>query len=273
MTQDPTDETSAAGFRVSAEPVVAARPEQASAPTEEPVTDNDRPTTLGVDLLYAIARDPNSLFLYWELDWSRHFAASGIPPQRVALRVFREDGTDEATIEINPAEGYCFAAVSAPETRYYCELGSYAGSEWKRFIRSGTTATPADEMSEDLEADFATVPFHLSFQRLVEIFRGQRPDLAHSLAALQAQACTLQESISPQDWSQLVETAAATVEAEAGLGLSGVEPAEMAALLRTVNPTTRRKVPSLEMMERWRQLGERFGGSSWGGTSSPAPPA
>jgi hypothetical protein len=43
----------------------------------------------------------------------------------------------------------------------------------------------------------------------------------------------------------------------------------MATLLRTVKEDVTRVLPSPEKLEEWRRLGERFGGASWGGASSP----
>ena len=143
------------------------------------------------------------------------------------------------------------------------------------FFRSTPSAaqTPLATLSEDLSADFATLPFHLSFQRLIEIFRsspnGNGTKLASSVADLQDKLRTLQASMSPADWSKLVEAAPSLVDAENGLDLPGVERDDIATLLRTVKEDTTRTLPSPEKLEEWRQLGERFGGSSWGGESSP----
>lgn len=270
MIENPPDQI-APGFRISDQPVVESRKRE-----EQPPASADRsglgelPAFYGGDLLYVIARDPKSLFVYWDLDWARLFGEAGLTPRPVHLRVLREDGSEEGTSEIDPLRGYCFVEVATPGASYSCELGCFEGSDWKSLIRSGSTPTPEAEMSEDLEADFATLPFHLSFQRLVDIFRAKGPErgtLARSVAEMQNKVRGLQKTMPSGDWSKLVDAAAALVDAEAGLGLVGVQPAEFSALLRADQSNGNRTAPSPEMLTRWRELGERFGGSSWGGAS------
>ncbi|MGH7935405.1 MAG: DUF4912 domain-containing protein, partial [Chthoniobacterales bacterium] len=230
----------------------------------------DLPDYYGTDLLYAVARDPKSLFLYWDLDWTRLFAAADLSPREVHLRILREDGTEESTIEIDPFTGYCFAEIADAGARYSCELGCFADADWKTLIRSGTTATPDAGMSDDLEAEFATLPFHLSFQRLIDIFRAsksQRGTLANTVAAIQEKTRILRQTMPPARWSKLVEVAANLVEEEAAFGLSGVSSSDFATFLQAEQRNGKQIAPSPEMRERWKELGERFGGSSWSGAS------
>ena len=170
MNKDETSDTAAHagyGFRISAQPVVgekravSARNEGSPARASSP------------DLLYVVARDPKSLFLYWDLNWTWLFARAGISARQVHLRTYRGDGAVEGTQEINPFRGHCFAEVGAAGTEYYCELGSFEGAEWKSLVRSGTTATPEANRSDDFTAEFATLPTHLSFQRLLDILGGR----------------------------------------------------------------------------------------------------
>lgn len=153
----------------------------------EPVS--QLPATYGTDLLYVIARDPSSLFVYWDLDWRRLFQDAGMSPCAIHLRTYREDETVEDTQPINPFRGHCYVAVSAAGTSYYCELGCIEGETWHSLVRSSATVTPESEMSEDFSATFATLPIHLSFQRLLEIFETNkdRKELAVSVAELQAE--------------------------------------------------------------------------------------
>lgn len=258
------------GFRVSDKPVVESRrtPRQ---PMSEPAGGSvGLPDAFSDHALYVIARDPKSLFVYWDLDLSRRFADAGLSQRQVQLRVLREDGSEEAAAEIDPMVGYSFVDVSTPGTRYACELGCVDGSEWKTLVRSGSTETPEAAMSDDLAADFATLPFHLSFQRLIDIFRASPKDektLSESVARMQTKARTLQASLPAGDWLKLVGAATASLNAEAGFGLSGVPSSDLATLLRTVKCDSSQRVPSPENLVRLRHLGESFGGSSWGGAS------
>ncbi len=263
-------EGAGAGFRISDEPVVESRRSPEEQTGQRARSSSDWLQAFGDDALYVIARDPKTLFIYWNLGLSKRFAEAGLGVRELHSRVLREDGSEEAAGQIEPALGYAFVEVSSPGGRYTCELGCFEGSEWKTLARSGVTETPAAAMSDDLEAEFATLPLHLSFQRLIDIFRTSPQDkktLALSLAGMQARARTLEASMSTADWSKLVNLAAASVDAEAGFGLSGVRPSELAALLRTVKCNTSQQAPSPENLVRLRELGESLVGSSWGGSS------
>jgi hypothetical protein len=168
--------------------------------SDHPLDGNDRaeseiteslPATYGTDLLYVIARDPASLFVYWDLNWKRAFEAAGISPHAIHLRTYRTDGTIEETRQINPFRGHCYIEVLGAGTSYYCELGCFDEDTWYQLARSGATVTPESEMSDDLTATFATLPIHLSFQRLLDIFKANKKEgkgLAISVAELQAEA-------------------------------------------------------------------------------------
>lgn len=273
-TEYATENPAAAGefsFRISDQPVVETRraPEQPDAQAGD--GSRDLAALIGDDALHMLARDPRSLFVYWTLDWGRRFAAANLTARPVHLRIFREDESEETTTAIDPMAGFTFVEVSAPGAGYRCEIGCYEGENWKTLARSEAGETPAAAMSEDLAADFATLPLHLSFQRLIDIFRAnpaKKTKLSQSVAHMQSKARTLQASMSPEDWSQLVDSAEAVANGEKTFGLRGVQGTELAALLRTVKEDGKRQIPSPENLARWRQLGERFGGSSWSGGSS-----
>jgi hypothetical protein len=165
----------------------------------------------------------------------------------------------EGTQEINPFRGHCFAEVGAAGAEYYCELGSFEGVEWKGLVRSSTTATPEASRSDDFTAEFAALPAHLSFQRLLDILGGthlDRTTLARSVAQLQEDARRLQSKIAPGE-----------LNGADGDATNRANAADLSALvemaLRCAPPAT----PTTEELARWREFGERYGGSSWGGAS------
>lgn len=270
-TENPAAVAGGFSFRISDEPVVETRraPEQLNAQTDD--GSGDLAALMGDDALHMLARDPGSLFVFWTLDWDRRFASAKLTARPVHLRVFREDESEETTTGIDPLAGFLFVDVSAPGAAYRCEIGCFEGEDWKTLARSEAGETPAAAMSDDLEADFATLPLHFSFQRLIEVFRAnpaEETTLARSVAHMQSKARALQASMSTEDWSQLVDSAEATANAESTFGLRGVRRAELEALLRTVKEDGTRQNPSPENLAGWRDLGERFGGSSWSGGSS-----
>jgi len=227
--------------------------------SDEIVFSQGLPASHDTDLLYVIARDPKSLFVYWDLNWRRLFAQAGLSARQVHLRIYRHDGSIEGTNEINPFRGHCYVDVSAAGAGYYCEIGCFEDGEWTSLVRSGETETPQDRMSDDISAQFATLPIHLSFQRLLEMVQAtpsESATLARSVAELQARAGVTEDAVTPDEWSRLVAAAASPNGNDASAS-------EVAALLEAVRAAT----PTAEELEQWRKLGEQFGGSSWGGAS------
>ncbi|MEO8439401.1 MAG: DUF4912 domain-containing protein [Spartobacteria bacterium] len=250
--------SSAEGFQISDKPVVQsdrlpAQAADASAGKPENASE--------IDLLYAVARDPKSLFLYWVLNWKLAFARARISARQVHLRVYREDGSVDGTHEINPFRGHCYVDVGAAGTGYYCELGCFNGRQWIPLIRSAKAVTPEDRISDDLSAQFATLPLHLKFQRLLEILRETRPEsttLARSVAALQENARALQKTTTPEEWSRLTKAAGISLN-----GKNGDHASDYSSLLESAKGAA----PTADEIARWRQLGENLGGASWGGAS------
>ncbi len=247
------------GFRISNRPLVG---EERAAWTGDDAPVRNTPD----DLLYVVARDPESLFLYWDVNWTRLFARAGLSARQVHLRVYRGDGSIEGTQEINPFRGHCYAGVAAAGTDYYCELGSFEGAKWTSLARSGRAATPEAGMSDDLSAKFATLPTHLSFQRLLDMFGTTDFDpalLARSVAELQETARALQPGTEPGDWSRL----ATKLNGANGTRMNGVHAAALSDLveiaLRSESPAN----PTAEELALWEKLRQHFGGSSWTGAS------
>jgi hypothetical protein len=250
----------AEGFRVSDQPVVQSNhPEEGKGSASA-----DLPENTGTDLLYVIARDPKSLFVYWDLSWTRLFAQADLSPRQVYLRIYHADGSIEKTIEINPFRGHCYVDVAAPGTGYYCELGCFEEADWKNLLRSGSAVTPEAAMSDDLSAQFATLPVHLSFQRLLDIFRArgvERKGLSRAVAEIQENLQILREEMAPGDWSRLV------AEVSASFPDGKTNGAEISALLGPVRIPRKPGPPTANEVALWKQFGEPFSGSSWGGAS------
>ncbi len=238
------DPQSGAGFRISDEPVLRSKRGSGNGSQAGAF-----PASHDTDLLYVIARDPKSLFVYWDLNWTRVFGGAGLSACQVQLRLYRQDGSVEATREINPFLGHCYVDVATADTGYYCELGCFSGEKWTSLVRSGKTATPQDRISEDVSAQFATLPLHLSFQRMLDILRTTEAEgatLAHTVAGLQERA------------------GAAGGNGQARNGRSkGMPASELAALLQAPENAA----PTPEQRAQWANLAEELGSSSWGGAS------
>jgi hypothetical protein len=135
------------------------------------------PRSYGRPVLFGISRDPHTLFAYWEIDWQSVFGEKPPVDRKVHLRVISEDGSEEIEITVEPFAGNHCVAVSQARSTYRIELGYYEPEEvWNSVGTSDAIATPPDDVSESDSIDVATVPFHLSFQRMVDAFRASKYD-------------------------------------------------------------------------------------------------
>lgn len=193
-------------FQLSKEPVrgkvdidvhkyEATRGEQEPAPgpaQEAPAYEQlgELPRSYGGTTLYLIARDPHWLFSYWDIDWSA-FPVSDMKDgqNRIYLKLFSGEGSEEFTTEINPEAKNWYLPVSKASVAYFAELGYYDKSgDWKQIAKSDMATAPSDSLSQEEQATFATVPFHLTFQRLLEMVRTsmhQGETLIQALSRLQ----------------------------------------------------------------------------------------
>ena len=148
------------------------------------------PESYGEEILYLIARDPHWLFAYWETDWSKYPKSKMHKGEhRFYLRVCTGDGAEESRVEINSDAKNWYLPVNKPASLYYAELGWLdKKGAWKTIVRSLPAATPAANISDDADAAFATIPFHLTFQRIMDMVRGARrqgENLSQTLSRLQ----------------------------------------------------------------------------------------
>lgn len=159
-----TKDSTSTGFRIADGPVVDQSPETTSDP-------GALPHFHGPPLLFAIARDPRTLFTYWNIDWPAAFGAEPPQDRQVYLRVLKENGTEESESIVEPLLGSYYARVAKPRETYRVELGYYAPSgAWRSVAISDAVTMPADAVSENTVVDVATVPFHLSFQKMIDLF-------------------------------------------------------------------------------------------------------
>src|SRR5690242_10686711 len=108
------------GFRISGGPVISNRAAVA------PVSDQGQlPTSYGAPILFAIPRDPRTIFTYWNINWTDAFARNAPADRRVYLRLKRGDGSDEVEESVEPMLGTHFLLVAQPKGAYQVELGFY----------------------------------------------------------------------------------------------------------------------------------------------------
>src|SRR5499427_10124652 len=110
------------GYRISNGPVVRL------ARTDPKLPDDvaevvELPRVYGAPLLFAIARDPRTIFVYWNVDWSAIFENTAPVDRLVHLRVHRSDESEEMTEAVEPMAGNCYLSVSEPRETYRVEIG------------------------------------------------------------------------------------------------------------------------------------------------------
>jgi hypothetical protein len=177
----PTNDSPRTGFRIADGPILG----------KEPAPDfSDLPKPFGAPLLFAIARDPRTLFTYWNIDWPAAFAGEEPLDRQVFLRVLKESGAEESECVVEPMLGSYYALVARPRESYRVELGFYGrAGNWRSVAISDAVAMPAESVSENTVVDVATVPFHLSFQKMIDLFCETNGDpLTTVLSRVQARA-------------------------------------------------------------------------------------
>jgi hypothetical protein len=172
------DEEGGASFILSSRPLV---PVDSPNPVTRRASDYDDlgelPHSYGRPVLFGIARDPHTLFAYWEIDWPEVFGTNPPADRKVHLLVFSKDGSEETRVAVEPMAGSHCVAVTQARSSYRLELGyNEPAGVWNSVASSELIATPPDEVSKDASIDVATVPFHLSFQRMVDSFRASKYD-------------------------------------------------------------------------------------------------
>jgi hypothetical protein len=159
------------GFRISNGPVI--RPTKVAKREDDDFGEMvELPRPFGAPILFAIARDPQTIFTYWSIDWPTIFA-EGMPVDRqVHLRVYTVDGAQETSAAVEPMAGNSYLAVSQPRGVYRVEIGYYQPEDvWNSVAVSDEITMPPDNVTADAEVDIATIPLHLSFQQLLDLFR------------------------------------------------------------------------------------------------------
>lgn len=144
------------------------------------------PTSYFQDTLFLVARDPRWLFSYWDFDWGKYAPGTfrgGV--RQFFLKIATTGGADAGLVEINHEARNWYVPVSSPDTAYYAEIGYFdkAGA-WQQIVQSGVAVTPAEAVAAEATADFATVPAHLTFERLLDLVKEKMIEGESLIAAL-----------------------------------------------------------------------------------------
>jgi hypothetical protein len=244
-----SNEPKRTGFRIANGPLIRKSDAEQAAIVSEFA---DLPPISGAPILFAIARDPRTLFTYWNIDWASEFAAAAPLDRQVHLRVITADGTDESETVVEPMLGSYYARVEKPRGNYRVELGYYDQTgAWHSVAISDTVAMPPETASESAVVDVATVPFHLSFQHMIDVFRESSGDeLTTAISRLQERA------------SGALNQEEREVLRAMNLSIEDVDAARRAFMQQADNIIVRKRVEAILGFGSTSPAGG-FGGSSW----------
>jgi hypothetical protein len=206
------------GFRISPRPVVSrARKEDSEDEASH------LPRSYGTETLTLLARDPHTVFAFWDIDWNTAFRDLKPKEHKVYLRLSDSDGKEQTSMEVEPMAGSCYVTVADADAGYRGEIGfQHPANGWHCLASSALVTTPPDAYTADEEVDFVTVPFHLSFQRIVdllEVTQQENATLTAMLADLSVRlnSAVQQAELTPEqrDLGHALQAARSAAEASA----------------------------------------------------------
>jgi len=170
----------------------------------------------GPPRLLAIARDPWTIFAYWNVNWPSIFKNAAPIDRQVHLRFHCTDGLEEKEAAVEPMAGMHYVTMSRRHRACRIEIGYYQPADiWHSVAMSNEIMIPPAETSEAEHVDLATIPFHLGFQQLVDLFGAANHDaLASVISRFQARAVSSgrRERLSSEERKILQRTGVALSE-------------------------------------------------------------
>jgi hypothetical protein len=232
MSQDSAENKD--GFRVGAEPDESGQ-NRSRFEANEPSVEKRRIDELGelpsgYGQMFIVARDPHWLFTYWDYDYA------AFPEKRqLLLQVFRGQEL-ETTIEINEIARNWYIPVQQADADYRVEFALRGEDGAVRIIgEAGPTHTPPETISAQWDSQFATVPFHLGFNFLLDVIdtaKATGEPLTQALARLQQAAAS--NLGGPSSWNESQLHILETLLGKAFVGqLSSMSSEELASYFRT----------------------------------------
>lgn len=167
------------GFQISKRPVVCVDANETVSDAAESI---ELPHERGTRILFAIARDSRTICATWNIDWASLFETVIPVDRQVHLRVYGADGIEEKTVAVEPMAAMHYVTTSGPHRWYRVEIGYYESADvWHSVAISEEIMMPPTGMSETADVDLATIPFHVAFQQLLDLFK---PPSQTALAAV-----------------------------------------------------------------------------------------
>ena len=171
------------GFKISKDPMVRL------AEDEQLFNRGDRMSLARVcrpPILFAIARDSHTIFASWNIDWRSVFE-NGMPADRqVHLRVIGRNEVVETRVAVEPMSPMRYLTISGLDDSYRVEIGYFHPFDtWHCVATSGEVEMPSQGNVGLGDVDLVTIPFHLSFQELTNLFADTDVSLARRISAFQ----------------------------------------------------------------------------------------
>ncbi len=289
----PEPEKKPAAFTLLPEPVVfgeaeegdahkyEVRPGAGAAPAPMVVPEfedlGDLPASYQESVLFLTARDPRWLFSYWDFDWTPYLPSAfrgGV--RQFFLSVLSGDGIEESLVEIKPEARNWYVPVTKPNTTYYGEIGFFTpAGTWHSIVKSGLAQTPGDAIAVADEAEFATVPVHLAFERLLEMVKEQMLEgesLISALSRIAGEGRLQFRGGQAPTWSDEQKRLLAALLGDSVVETLGLGSEEIDQLLRRqLNEKLQGDVSSLSLVESLFKPAESSLSSGFGASWSAQP--
>ena len=155
----------------------------------------DLPRLFSSPRLVAVARDPSTVFAYWDVDWPSIFKNAAPIDRQIHLRIHCADGLEEKEAAVEPMAGMCYVAMSQRHRECRIEIGYYRPADvWHSVATSNGVSIPSSDIARTEDVDVATIPFHLTFQQLVELYGAKKEPLAAVISRVQKRAVSRSRS-------------------------------------------------------------------------------
>jgi len=125
----------------------------------------------GRPFIFGIARDAHTIFASWNIDWRSVFENAMPADRQVHLQAIGGDGVIETRVAVEPMSAMHYLTTSGFHQSYRVEIGYFQPLDtWHSVATSNEIDMPRRGSVELADIDLATIPFHLSFQQLADLF-------------------------------------------------------------------------------------------------------
>jgi hypothetical protein len=125
----------------------------------------------GQPFLFAIARDARTIFACWNISWRSVFENTMPADRKVYLQVVGGENVIETRVAVEPMSPMHYVTTSGLHDTYRVEIGFFQPIDtWHSVVTSGEVKMPPHRSVDSADVDLATIPFHLRFQQLANLF-------------------------------------------------------------------------------------------------------